>query len=140
MQYAHQRAIVHRDLKPTNILVTADGVPKILDFGVAKLLEGTAADGNMTSAAMPGPLTPNYASPEQLRGLPVTTACDVYSLGVLLYEMVAGARPYETTGKTLDAVIKAVVETEPFRRAPPRPTRRCPIRARSCAATSTRSC
>ena len=114
VHYAHQRAIVHRDLKPTNILVTSDGVPKILDFGVAKLLEGSAGDGNATIGAM-GPLTPNYASPEQLRGLPISTACDVYSLGVLLYEAVAGARPYETTGLTLDAVMRAVVETEPFK-------------------------
>jgi tRNA A-37 threonylcarbamoyl transferase component Bud32/tetratricopeptide (TPR) repeat protein len=116
VQYAHQRAIVHRDLKPTNILVTGDGIPKILDFGIAKIVEGAAAvDGNMTGAGMPVALTPNYASPEQLRGLGVTTACDVYSLGVLLYEVIAGARPYETTGKALDAVIKAVVDTEPHR-------------------------
>ena len=115
VQYAHQRSIVHRDLKPSNILVTPEGVPKILDFGVAKLVEGSALDGNVTSAAMQLPLTPNYASPEQLRGLPVTTACDVYSLGVLMYEVLTGARPYETTGQTRDVVIATVAFTDPTR-------------------------
>ena len=115
VQYAHQRAIVHRDLKPGNILVTDDGVPKILDFGIAKLVEGASPDSNLTSAAMPVPLTPNYASPEQLRGLPITTACDVYSLGVILYEVLTGARPYETTGQTLDVVMATVADVEPRR-------------------------
>jgi serine/threonine protein kinase/tetratricopeptide (TPR) repeat protein len=115
VQYAHQRAIVHRDLKPGNILVTSDGVPKVLDFGVAKLVEGTGIDGNVTSAAVQLPLTPNYASPEQLRGLPVTTACDVYSLGVLMYEVLTGGRPYETTGQTREDVIATVAWTEPTR-------------------------
>lgn len=120
VQYAHQRAIVHRDLKPGNILVTAEEVPKILDFGVAKLLEGAGADETLTMGMMPGPLTPNYASPEQLRGLGVTTAADVYSLGVLLYEIVTGERPYETAGQTLDAVVKLVVDTQPSRPSAPR--------------------
>jgi non-specific serine/threonine protein kinase/serine/threonine-protein kinase len=95
--------------------VTGEGVPKVLDFGVAKLLEGSGhADATMTRA-LAGPLTPNYASPEQLRGLPITTASDVYALGVLTYEVVSGRRPYETSGKTLDEVLELVLKTEPPR-------------------------
>jgi eukaryotic-like serine/threonine-protein kinase len=115
VQFAHQRGIVHRDLKPGNILVSADGVPKVLDFGVAKLLESSTPGDSTLTRAFPGPLTPNYASPEQLRGLPVTTASDVYALGVLTYEVVTGVRPYDTSGKTLDQVLEMVLETEPSR-------------------------
>jgi eukaryotic-like serine/threonine-protein kinase len=115
VQHAHQHSIVHRDLKPANILVTRDGVVKVLDFGVAKLLAGSAAPGATMTGMLPGPMTPNYASPEQLRGLPVTTACDVYSLGVLAYEVLSGARPYDTTGKPLDQVLGIVLDTEPAR-------------------------
>jgi len=114
VQFAHRHAVVHRDLKPENILVTADGVVKVLDFGIAKLLDGSV-DGTRTGL-LTGPLTPNYASPEQLRGLPVTTASDVYSLGVLLFEIIAGVRPYETSGRALDVLLKDVLEA-PARRA-----------------------
>jgi eukaryotic-like serine/threonine-protein kinase len=115
VQYAHQRGIVHRDLKPANILVTSDGVAKVLDFGVAKLLETSAGADSTLTRAFPGPLTMNYASPEQLRGLPVTTATDVYALGVVTYEVVTGKKPYDTAGKTLDEVLSLVLDTDPTR-------------------------
>jgi eukaryotic-like serine/threonine-protein kinase len=110
--YAHRRLVVHRDFKPGNVLVTGDGIVKVLDFGVAKLLESQEAPAAATVSLL-GPMTPDYASPEQLRGLPVTTACDVYTLGVLLYELVAGRRPYDTKNKTIDDVRSIVIDREP---------------------------
>ena len=86
VHYAHQNLVVHRDLKPSNILVQGNGVPKLLDFGVAKLLDRT--EGEDTTVARP--MTPEYASPEQIRGEPITTTSDVYSLGVVLYHLLAG--------------------------------------------------
>src|SRR6185295_11438085 len=116
VHYAHQNLVVHRDLKTQNILVTAEGEPKLLDFGIAKLLAaGVDPDSAPTATLLPM-LTPEYASPEQVRGQPVTTASDVYSLGVVLYELLAGRRPYEVQADSLEAIVQAVCQTEP--RAP----------------------
>ena len=95
VHYAHRHGIVHRDLKPSNILITIERIPKVLDFGIAKLMGDAPIDvaKTATSAGL-GPMTPAYASPEQLRGTPVTTSSDIYSLGVLLYEIVCGHAPY----------------------------------------------
>lgn len=95
VRYAHRRLVIHRDLKPSNILVTEneDGAPqvKLLDFGIARLLD-PELDETVTGTGS-RPLTPAYAAPEQLRGEPITTAADVYALGVVLYELLAGRRP-----------------------------------------------
>src|SRR5882672_2598287 len=91
--HAHARLIVHRDLKPSNILVAADGTVRLLDFGIAKLLEGDTGPATDLTALVGRALTPDYASPEQIKGEPITVASDVYSLGVLLYELLTGERP-----------------------------------------------
>ncbi len=96
VQCAHQNLIVHRDLKPANILVTADGTPKLLDFGIAKLLDPGNADSTAMTRATEPLMTPEYASPEQLLGQPVTTETDVYALGLLLFELLTGERPPST--------------------------------------------
>lgn len=112
VQYAHQNLVVHRDLKPGNILVTADGRPKLLDFGVAKLLEEVPGGPSLTRTGRL-PMTPEYASPEQVRGESVTTASDVYSLGVVLYELLTGHRPYRIAGPLPREIERAVCEVEP---------------------------
>ncbi|HKE49324.1 MAG TPA: serine/threonine-protein kinase, partial [Rhodanobacteraceae bacterium] len=101
VQYAHQNLVVHRDLKPSNIFVTGDGNPKLLDFGIAKVLSTTDVDAPTQTVARL--LTPDYAAPEQFSGAPVTTATDVYALGVVLYELLAGRRPFRRDGAHPDA-------------------------------------
>ncbi len=115
--HAHARLIVHRDLKPSNVLVRKDGCVKLLDFGIAKLLEGEETPGEATALTREGgrALTPEYAAPEQLTGEPITTATDVYSLGTLLYLLLAGRHP---AGPSLGApadLLRATLETEPPR-------------------------
>jgi serine/threonine protein kinase/tetratricopeptide (TPR) repeat protein len=111
--YAHGRLIVHRDLKPSNILVTAGGAVKLLDFGIAKLLTpGAATDGDLTRTGL-RLLTPEYASPEQLRGDAITPASDVYSLGILLYRLLTGRRPYRIRGLSAGEAERVVLEREP---------------------------
>ncbi len=114
VSYAHRRLIVHRDLKPSNILVTPARRAKLLDFGIAKVVSQGDRDARSTATQL-GLMTPDYASPEQFRGEPVTTATDVYSLGVVLYELLTGALPYDLTGLRLDQMLKVVCETEPTR-------------------------
>jgi serine/threonine protein kinase len=112
VQYAHQNLVVHRDLKPSNILVTADGTIKLLDFGIAKLME-TNSEITLTEVGV-RVMTPAYASPEQARGEPVNTTSDVYSLGVVLYELLTGRLPYRSKGAPLHKVTQAICEEEPL--------------------------
>lgn len=111
VQHAHQQLVVHRDLKPGNILVTHDGQPKLLDFGIAKLVDPETRDATHTAPWV----TPAYASPEQVRGEPVGTASDVYALGVLLYEMLAGCRPYAVEDRPPAEVQRIICEETPQR-------------------------
>ena len=115
VQEAHRHLIVHRDLKPGNVLVDTNGNPRLLDFGIAKLVDplhesGTASD---TQTTVLGAMTPAYASPEQIRRLPITTRSDIYSLGVILYQLLSGKRPYDTGQMTPAQVERMVCDTEP---------------------------
>ncbi|HVF72778.1 MAG TPA: protein kinase [Chthoniobacterales bacterium] len=116
LHFAHQNLVVHRDLKPGNILITANGEPKLLDFGIAKLLS-PGGDFLLTTIQNQQRFTPAYASPEQIRGDPVTTASDVYSLGALLYELLAGQAPhrFETSHPSPTELFRVIVEREPPR-------------------------
>jgi tetratricopeptide (TPR) repeat protein len=116
VQYAHQNLIVHRDLKPDNILVASDGSPRLLDFGTAKIVAPIGADaaGDLTRPGFQS-FTPRYASPEQVLGQPITIASDIYSLGILLYVLLAKTQPYELNEFTTEEMVKVICGQEPRR-------------------------
>lgn len=114
VHYAHQNLVIHRDIKPGNIIVTADGIPRLLDFGIAKLLNPELSGQTLDMTAGPmGPMTPEYASPEQVRGETLTTSSDIYSLGIVLYELLTGHRPYKFTSRVPHAIAQIICEQEP---------------------------
>ncbi len=112
LEFAHRNLVVHRDIKPSNILINTDGNPKLLDFGIAKLLDSGETSRPQDPATVIA-MTPDYSSPEQILGLPVTTSCDVYSLGVLLFEVLTGERPYNRQGKRLSQIEDEILNTTP---------------------------
>lgn len=114
IEYAHSKQIVHRDIKPSNILINRNGSPKLLDFGIAKILDPNLIHESINpTASMLRMMTPDYASPEQVAGQDVTPSSDIYSLGVLLYELLTGHRPYNFTGRALHEVSYVICNTMP---------------------------
>ncbi len=128
VNYAHQHLVIHRDLKPANIRVTPEGEPMLLDFGIAKLLDPEGSGEPAQTVTMAPVMTPEYASPEQLRNEPVTTASDIYSLGVVLFELLTGKRPFRVKSQRVGDLVRAITETEA-----PRPSAVAPDRRRELA-------
>lgn len=127
--HAHAALIVHRDLKPSNVLVRSDGTVKLLDFGIAKLLdEGGSSTPTALTRELGGALTPEYAAPEQVTGQPITAATDVYALGVLAYELLTGAHPTAGTARAPASVVKAIVDAEPRRASDAAPAQAARLR------------
>ena len=113
VDFAHRNLVVHRDLKPSNILVNEDGTPKLLDFGISKIFSNEFEQINSATVTKLGVMTPSYASPEQFQNKSVTTATDIYSLGIILYELLSGHRPFEAKENDLKEIYKAVIELDP---------------------------
>ncbi len=109
--FAHQNLIVHRDLKPSNIIVTSKGNPKLLDFGISRLLDETGVESS--NLTLSGAMTPEYASPEQINGSPISTATDIYSLGVILFKLLTGTYPYNIKNKVNGELLREITDSEP---------------------------